>query len=351
MKPQFGVCKNKIGCSFAYTGEKIPVPADSKCPECGQPLVVESSQPGGAKVLLIVIGLLVLVFLIGGGVALFAFKDQILHLAFQKADNSPKVVEAQDDKNGGPGVIQEPSAAPTGSPTPVPTPVNSPPPADNTITPPAETPPLPSPTVEQDIQKPVIGPAATPAVQASPPNTTPNQTPPAPNSEADADNAGGEVQSPAALTKPQVDATREDVLKRINAMPRFTDEEKKRLSEKMETARSMDRLLVIRFDTGQTNLSRAAMDDLVKRIKSKDVHDEISDPTVVFVVAGYADAAGDPKTNLTISQQRADNVTKVLKDKTNLLNIIHSVGMGSTDLLDGKRTDQNRAVEIWAVAP
>lgn len=347
MKPQFGVCKNKVGCSFAYTGEKIPVPADSKCPECGQPLVVESSKPGGAKVLLIVFGLLLLLILIGGGVTLFAFKDQILHLALQKTENSPKVVEAQDDKNGGPGVIQEPSGTPAGSPSSVSTPVETPPPTDNTITPP----PLPSPTVEQEIQKAVIGPVATPAVQASPPNATPNQTPPADVSEAAADNAGGEVQSPAALTKPQVDATREDVLKRINAMPRFTDEEKKRLSEKMETARSMDRLLVIRFDTGQTNLGRAAMDDLLKRIKTKDVQDKISDPTVVFVVAGYADAAGDPKANLTLSQQRADNVTKVLKDKTNLLNVIHSVGMGSTDLLDGKRTDQNRAVEIWGVAP
>jgi outer membrane protein OmpA-like peptidoglycan-associated protein len=134
-------------------------------------------------------------------------------------------------------------------------------------------------------------------------------------------------------------------------MPRFTAQEKKRLSEKMETARSMDRLMVIRFDTGQTALSRAATDDLAKRFKSKEVEDKISDPTVVFVVAGYADATGDPKTNLQISQQRADNVTRMLKEKTNLLNVVHSVGMGSTDLLDGKRPDQNRAVEIWAVAP
>ena len=119
----------------------------------------------------------------------------------------------------------------------------------------------------------------------------------------------------------------------------------------METARSMERLLVIRFDTRQTTLSRAATDDLTKRFKSKEVEEKISDPTVVFVVAGYADAAGDPKTNLQISQQRADNVTRVLREKTNLLNVVHSLGMGSTDLLDGKRPDQNRAVEIWAVAP
>ncbi len=357
MKPQFGVCKNKVGCSLAYTGEKIQVPPDLKCPECGQPLVLESAKAGGAKVLLIVVGLLVLLILVGGAVVLISFKDQILHLAFQKTDNTPKVVEAHDDNTGGsgPAVVQEPSATPANSPSTESTPVPSQPPVDINVTPPVETPPpLPSPTAEQETPKPVIGPVATPAVQASTPNTTPNQTPPVDNSDASANNpanAGGEIRSPGTLTKPEVDATREDVLKRINAMPKFTDEEKKRLSEKMETARSMDRLLVIRFDTGQTNLSRAATEDLLTRIKSKDIQDKLSDPTVVFVVAGYADAAGDPKTNLTISQQRADNVTKVLKDKTNLLNIIHSVGMGSTDLLDGKRPDQNRAVEVWAVAP
>jgi outer membrane protein OmpA-like peptidoglycan-associated protein len=113
----------------------------------------------------------------------------------------------------------------------------------------------------------------------------------------------------------------------------------------------MDRLIVIRFDTGQTGIGKSAAEDLTKRFKSKEVQDKISDPTVVFVVAGYADAAGDPKKNLQLSQQRADNVTKILKERTNLLNVVHSVGMGSTDLLDSKRADQNRAVEIWAVAP
>jgi outer membrane protein OmpA-like peptidoglycan-associated protein len=357
MKPQFGVCKNKVGCSFAYTGEKIPVPADSKCPECGQPLVVESSKSGGAKTAVVVIAILFLLIVLGGAVALFAFKDQILRLAFQKTDNSPNVVEAQSDKNegAGPAVIQEPSATPASSPSTVSTPAESPPPADNAGTTPAETPPplppLPSSTVEQETAKPVIGPSATPPVPTPGTKPTPGETPLADISQSSADNSGGEVEAPATLTKPQVDATREDVLKRINAMPRFTVDEKKRLSEKMETARSMDRLLVVRFDTGQTSPSRAALDELDKRIKSKDVQDKISDPTVVFVVAGYADTAGDPKANLALSQERADNVTKVLRDKTKLLNVIHSVGMGSTDLLDGKRADQNRAVEIWAVEP
>jgi outer membrane protein OmpA-like peptidoglycan-associated protein len=357
MKPQFGVCKNKVGCSFAYTGEKIPVPADSKCPECGQPLVVESSKSGGTKTAVVVIAILFLLIVLGGTVALFAFKDQILRLVFQKTDNSPNVVEAQNNKNEGtgPAVVQEPSAAPASSPSTASTPVESPPPADDIGTTPAETapplPPLPSSTVELETAKPVIGPSATTPVPTPGMKPTPGETPPADISRPSADNSGGDMEAPATLTKPQVDATREDVLKRINAMPRFTVDEKKRLSEKMETARSMDRLMVVRFDTGQTSLSHAALDDLDKRIKSKDVQDKISDPTVVFVVAGYADTAGDPKSNLALSQERADNVTKLLRDRTKLLNVIHSVGMGSTDLLDGKRADQNRAVEIWAVEP
>ena len=351
MKPRFGVCKNKVGCSFAYTGEKIPVPADSKCPECGQPLVVDSSKQGGAKIL-VALGLLLLLILIGGGVTLFAVKDQILHLAFNKPETNQKattvqgedvVVSASPSENGGASVT--PANSTNGASASDSSSTSD----EKVVVAPTETPaPLPSPSVEQEQRKTTAQPSPTPGVQTE--NPGPNQS----TTRTDSDNspgAGGEIQPSATLTKSEVDATREDVLKRINAMPRFTAEEKKRLGEKMETARSMERLLVIRFDTGQTTLSHAAADDLMKRIKSKDVEDKTSDPTVVFVVAGYADAAGDPKSNMQISQQRADNVTRVLKDKTNLLNVIHSVGMGSTDLLDGKRPDQNRAVEIWAVAP
>jgi outer membrane protein OmpA-like peptidoglycan-associated protein len=342
MKPQFGVCKNKVGCSFAYTGEKIPIPADSKCPECGQPLVVDASKQGGAKIL-IALGLVLLLVLLGGGAALYAFKDQIFHLAFNKQDSNSKIIEGQgDDKSVRPSPSEDQGSSGTqsNSPTAGSTPDSSSNNDEKVVVQPTEAPSSqPSPTAERKV---VV--EATPAPQSE--NATPNQSP----AHSDSD-AGGEIQPPAALTKSEVDATREDVMKRINAMPRFTAEEKKRLGEKMETARSMDRLLVIRFLTGQSSLSRAAADDLTKRFKSTEVQEKVSDPTIVFVVAGYADAAGDPKSNLQISQQRADNVTKALKDKTNLLNVIHSVGMGSTDLLDGKRPDQNRAVEIWAVAP
>ncbi len=159
------------------------------------------------------------------------------------------------------------------------------------------------------------------------------------------------VQLADNLSDAEIDQTRKEVLKRIDAMPRFTAEDKRRLAAKMQTARYMERLLVIHFESGQSSLSSAAINDLVNRFKSREIDQKTSDPTVVFVLAGYADTTGDRKKNIQLSEQRADFVTKILKDKANVLNVIHSVGMGATELLDKKRTDQNRAVEVWAVAP
>jgi outer membrane protein OmpA-like peptidoglycan-associated protein len=348
MKSQFGVCKNKVGCSLAYTGEKVPLPPDQKCPECGQPLVVENSKAGGTKAILVVV-LLLLLILGSAGIAVLMFKDKVADLVFHKPAIVQQLPSPSPEDSGVRPIESSDQNQPPSNPTPNAPPVNAiPNPNDKgPKTPPTQPPPAqPEETAQDKTQPPPDQnqpppPTASPG-DNSPQNRTESEPPPG---------AGGEVQPTVPLPKNEVDATREDVLKRINAMPRFSAEEKKRLTEKMETARSMERLLVIRFETGQTNLGRSAADDLMKLLKSKDIQDKTNDPTVVFVVAGYADSAGDPKKNLQISQQRADNVTKILKERTNLLNVIHSVGMGSTDLLDSKRADQNRAVEIWAVEP
>jgi outer membrane protein OmpA-like peptidoglycan-associated protein len=347
MKPQFGVCKNKVGCSLAYTAEKVPLPPDSKCPECGQPLVVEKQKAGANKTILVAI-LLLLLLLASVGVAAMIFKDKIAELVFHK----PAVVTqlaTPSPEDSGIRPIQSPAQSADQSNSPASSPDSAPGTEDKgTKASPARTPPVTeepektkSPPPDQNQSTPP--PASTPAPTDNTSQTrTESEPPPA---------GGGEVQPAAALSKKEVEATREDVLKRINAMPKFSAEDKKRLSEKMQMARSMDRVIVMRFETGQTNVGKSAADDLMKRFKTKEVQDKTSDPTVVFVVAGYADTAGDAKKNLQLSQLRADNVTKILKERTNLLNVVHSVGMGSTDLLDSKRSDQNRAVEIWAVAP
>ena len=346
MKAQFGVCKNKVGCSLAYTGEKVPLPPDLKCPECGQALVVEKSKGGGSKAILAV--LVVLLLVLGTGVVALLFKDKIADLVFHKPATVQQLPSPSQEDSGIRPIQSPDQSSPASNPPPNTSSPNPLPITDDKGARVATQPPPPQSdeTLQDKPQTPSD--RNQPSLSAAPSSDKTSQTPaesepPAPG--------GGELQPPISLSKSDVDATREDVLKRINAMPRFTAEEKKRLTEKMQMARSMDRLVVIRFDTGQTVLGRSAMDDLIKRFRSKEMQDKISDPTVVFVVAGYADAAGDPKKNLQISQQRADNVTRILKERTNLLNVVHSVGMGSTDLLDSKRADQNRAVEIWTVAP
>jgi serine/threonine protein kinase len=153
------------------------------------------------------------------------------------------------------------------------------------------------------------------------------------------------------LSRQEIDVTKEEVIKRINVLPGLNTAAKDRLIEKMDRARSMERLTVIPFDFGQAVLRRGATDKLVQTFDSPAMRETLSDPTIVLVVAGYADSGGRPDLNLRISQQRAEHVTKILKERANLLNAMQTIGMGGSELLDSRRPDQNRAVEIWAVVP
>ncbi len=68
-------------------------------------------------------------------------------------------------------------------------------------------------------------------------------------------------------------------------------------------------------------------------------------------MVGYADKQGEEAKNLEISRSRAENVVKALREKTDLVNIMHAVGMGSQDLFDQSNLEKNRLVEVWAVQP
>src|SRR5262249_4716265 len=240
MKSQFGVCKNKVGCSLAYTGEKVPLPPDLKCPECGQALVVENSKPSGTKAILVVV-LLLLLILGSAGVALLIFKDKVADLVFHK----PAIVQqlpSPSPEDTGLRPIESPDQnQPSSNPSPSASPLNAIPNTNDKG--PKTVPTQPSPTpVEETVQdKPQPSPDQN---QPPPPPASPADNSSQTRTESEPPPAGsGEVQPTVTLSKNEVDATREDVLKRINAMPKFSAEEKKRLTEKMEMARSMERLL------------------------------------------------------------------------------------------------------------
>jgi serine/threonine protein kinase len=262
-----------------------------------------------------------------------------------------------------PSAVASPTPSPEASPTPspaaspAPSPVASP--APSPVANPAPSPvanPAPSP-VASLAPSPVVSSAPSPEASPAPspeasPTSSPEESPTLTPKETGTPNPPqAAVFPPTTLSQPAIDATKEEVLKRINALPGVTDEKKADLIAKMLKARSMERLAVVHFDNGRTALRRAASDELVKAFDSPELRDKLSDPTVILVVAGYADPGGRGDLNLRFSQERAEYVSKILKEQARLLNAMQTIGMGGTELLDGKRPDQNRAVEVWIVVP
>jgi outer membrane protein OmpA-like peptidoglycan-associated protein len=326
MPVQYGQCLNKAGCSLAYTGETIRYEGEARCPECGQPL--SPAAPRRKKPFWL-LGLVVLAVLAAACIAFLVWarrSQEPAHVA-----SLPAIVSEPGESHS-PVVVEGNSTSLPNVAKPLTT---GPGPASDT-TQQTGTPPN---IVNESSQAAI----ATPSLSPSPPSESP-VLPASPTAEESV------VTKPPTLSAQQVDTTRADVLKRINAMPKMSANEKDRLSQRVESAHSMERLRIIHFDRGKTTLSKGTADQLVQSFTTGETKDKLADPTLVLVVAGYADSGGDPGVNLRISQERAEGVSRLLK-KSGVLNVIHTVAMGSTDLLDSKRPEQNRAVEIWAVVP
>jgi serine/threonine protein kinase len=270
---------------------------------------------------LVIVGIIFILSL-GSAIAFFAF-HHLTEAKLVKIDPIP--TKAKVFLDGVP--VKKPSPTPTPFPEVSPTPF-------------PEASPTPFPEV-----------SPTPFPEVSP--TPSSEVSPTPSSQETAiPNERQSIKpSPTPLSQHDIDATKEGVLKRINALPGVNAEKKANLIEKMYKARSMERLTVIPFDRGQTTLHRAAADELVKEFDRPELRDKLSDPTTILVVAGYADAGGRADLNLRVSQERAENISRILKEHAKLLNATQTIGMGGTELLDSKRPDQNRAVEVWAVVP
>jgi outer membrane protein OmpA-like peptidoglycan-associated protein len=164
----------------------------------------------------------------------------------------------------------------------------------------------------------------------------------------------GSVQAPEQINMDAADVENQlvktEVLARIDLMPRLTPEEKDKLYVQVERARGMGKIVTIPFATGKVNVGPDEVAALQEKLKPQ-IQKFADDPTVVFVVLGFADTMGDPQKNVAISLQRADNVVKALKERAAIMNVVHAVGMGSSDLFDAKNLEKNRVVEVWAVLP
>jgi outer membrane protein OmpA-like peptidoglycan-associated protein len=292
---RFGKCQNLSGCLLAYRGEETEVEKDQPfiCAECGKPLV-EVKSPA-AFWLRYVYGILAV--LVAAGVA-FAVSPQLRGL----------IVKHKDHHEPG---EQTSSSQPA---------------ADNTTS------------------------TADNAISTSSTPSAPDTNPAAPVGEPPKF-----VTSPQRIdmdiTKQENKAVKAEVLTRIDLMPNITSSNKDKLYSAVERARQMGKVLTIPFGSGKTDLSSSDVEALKTELDKPTLANLRGDPTAVFVILGYADPKGDAKKNIAISQTRADAVLHAMKDKCGVINVMHTVGMGGSKLLDAQNLEKNRIVEIWAVLP
>lgn len=192
-------------------------------------------------------------------------------------------------------------------------------------------------------------PGATP--EAAPSTETTDITPPAnPDKKGDAEPPSTVVaeQRINMNVDPQVKA---EVLKRIDLMPGLTPTEKDKLYNSVERARKMGHVITVPFGKGKAALSPGDALALKDALEKPDIAALRTDPLAVLVILGYADPKGDPKANLQYSKDRADAVAAVIKKEIGDKNLVRSVAMGGSTLLDAQSLEKNRIAEVWVVLP
>jgi len=199
-------------------------------------------------------------------------------------------------------------------------------------------------------RRPSTPPAEAPTTTTDTPTAPADNTPTAPAAEPPKF-----VMSPQRIemdiTKQENKAVKAEVLTRVDLMPNVSSSNKDKLYSAVEKARQMGKILTIPFSSGKTDLSPTDIQQLKTELEKPEIVKLRGDPTAVFVILGYADPKGDPKKNIAISQTRADSVLKTMREKCEVINVMHTVAMGGSKLLDAQNLEKNRIVEIWAVLP
>lgn len=326
MASKTGICTNAAGCTLAYTKKPIVIAegAEFRCPECGQPLQEPSGATGGGvggKVpIWAVAAAVVVVVLI---VAAFFLVPKMISRSASTAEATPPPVEKPATPEP---VVVKSEPLPT---TPAP------------ATPEPATPAPATPKVAVQL------PAATPMVKELAPATPPPPSTPVP----DAASTSTATMTPLVENKEENAEVKKQVLARIDSMPNLSPTNRSKLYTAVDRARGMYKMAIISFDSGRISPTPAAVAQLVEGLHTPDVQRLLNDPTAVIIVLGYADARGDDKKNLQISTERAESLTKALRDQGKILNVMHAVGMGGSEMFGKGQRDKNRVVEIWAVLP
>jgi outer membrane protein OmpA-like peptidoglycan-associated protein len=141
----------------------------------------------------------------------------------------------------------------------------------------------------------------------------------------------------------------QEVIRRIQQMPTMSQENKEQLLRALSQAKEFRRVAKLSFAVGQSALAPRELATLRAAVETPEVKTQREDPTVLFLVLGYADITGTEDLNLNLSRLRGLTVLRTLTDQLNVHNAIHAVPMGASTLLDANRLERNRTVEVWVV--
>jgi outer membrane protein OmpA-like peptidoglycan-associated protein len=283
------------------------------------------------------------IFFLAGGI--FAYV-QLIGRGLQKtgASSSPYLAQEQNTplSTPSPTPLETPAATPIPTATLAPTPTPVP-----TATPtPVQTPETPAATPEATATE-TVTPTETP-VQ---PSETPNASPSA-SSNAEAEGSASAQAFPTVQNNAAEEGeVRKEVLARIDLLKELSQRERDYLYAQVDRARGFTKLAIIPFPSGKTRPEQFQIDHLLSYLQKPEYQKLYEDPTVVFVVAGYADKQGNEEQNLEISKQRAQVVAKILETQAKIANTIRAVGLGGSEFFGHGTPDKNRVVEIWLAAP
>ena len=198
-------------------------------------------------------------------------------------------------------------------------------------------------------------PAAADAADAGKLKAGPSVAPPS-SAESDGEHpkpmiAAGSPPPAVFADQAEQDQVRQEVLKRIDLMRGLSVSDKDKLYVQVERARGFTRIGTVRFTQSGTTPAAAQMEGLISSLNDPGVRKLLADPTAILIMVGYADKQGEEAKNVEVSRSRAESVVRVLRERTELANIMHTVGMGGQDIFDQSNLEKNRLVEVWAVQP
>jgi outer membrane protein OmpA-like peptidoglycan-associated protein len=283
------------------------------------------------------------IFFLAGGI--FAYV-QLIGRGLQKASASPSPYVSQEQTTPANTPSPTPLETPTVTPVPTATPALTPTLIPTSTPTPVATPETLAPTPEATASE-----TATPAATPAQPAETPSVSPTAPSNAEAQGSASAQAFPTVQYNAAEEAEVRKEVLARIDLLKELSQKERDYLYAQVDRARGFTKLAIIPFPSGKSRPEQFQIDHLLSYLQKPEYQKLYEDPTVVFVVAGYADKQGNEGQNLEISKQRAQVVAKILETQAKIANTIRAVGMGGSEFFGHGTPDKNRVVEIWLAAP